>query len=79
MRSHLVSLICLFLLTSSAMSDDRTWLEIDGVVYGAKPDKLGPLGGGKGYANVVTKGDYTAGNLDALLDASAYSAILAQA
>jgi len=30
-------------------------VEIDNTVYGAKPDKRGPIGGGNGYANIVTK------------------------
>jgi len=65
---------CLFLLlmymTSPCIAvDEPTWTEIDGVVYGAKPDEQGPIGGGTGYANIVTKGHYTPKDLDALLDA----------
>jgi hypothetical protein len=44
-------------------------VEIDGVVYGARADERGPIGGGAGYVNIVTKGDFTANDLDALLDA----------
>ena len=44
-------------------------MEIDNTLYGAKPDKLGPIGGGNGYANIITKGDYTVVDLDALLSA----------
>ena len=36
----------------------KTWLEIGGVVYGAKPDERGPIGGGPGYGSIVTNGDY---------------------
>ncbi len=50
-------------------ADEPTWVEIDNVVYGAKPDGRGPIGGAKGYANIVTKGDYAVKDLDALLDA----------
>jgi Right handed beta helix region len=50
-------------------ADKPTWVEIDHVVYGAKPDKLGPIGGANGYANIITKGDYTVKNLDSLLKA----------
>jgi len=46
-------------------------VEIDGAVYGAKPDRRGPIGGGKGYANVVTAGDHIVKDLDGLLDALA--------
>jgi len=47
----------------------RTWVEIDGTIYGAKPDERGPIGGGKGYIKVVTGGDRRAANLDQLLAA----------
>jgi hypothetical protein len=50
-------------------ADEPTWVEIDNVVYGAKPDGRGPLGGGKGYANAVAGGDFIVKDLDALLEA----------
>jgi len=50
-------------------ADDLTWVKIDNVVYGARPDDRGPIGGGHGYANMVTSGDYAVENLEALLDA----------
>jgi len=50
-------------------AEQPTWVEIDNTVYGAKPDERGPIGGGNGYANITTKGDYTVKDLDALLDA----------
>jgi len=50
-------------------ADDLTWVKVDDVVYGAMPDDQGPIGGGHGYANVVTGGDYTVENLEELLDA----------
>ena len=46
-----------------------TWVEVNGMTYGAKADERGPIGGGAGYANSITKGDYTVKNLDGLLDA----------
>ncbi len=64
-------------LTASAIAPvlageaSQTWVEIDGVVYGAKPDARGPIGGGEGYRDIFTKGDFTPGNLDALLEALA--------
>jgi len=53
------------------MADDATWVDIGGVVYGAQPDERGPIGGGAGYAEIVTGGDYTVENLEALRDALA--------
>lgn len=47
----------------------RTWLELNGKLYGAQPDSAGPIGGGAGYANLVTKGDYTVEDVPGLLDA----------
>jgi hypothetical protein len=44
-------------------------VKVDNIVYGAKADERGPIGGGNGYANIVTKGDYTADNLNDLLEA----------
>ncbi len=48
-----------------------TYAEIDGAVYGAKPNEQGPIGGGAGYTRIVTKGDLTATDLDTLLEALA--------
>lgn len=47
----------------------RTWLDINKITYGARPDKSGPIGGEKGYNRIITRGDYTVDNLEALLDA----------
>ncbi len=54
---------------SCVAAEEQTWIEIDDVLYGARPDERGPTGGGNGYANVITKGDYTAADLDSLLEA----------
>jgi len=60
----------LFYIALPCLAGDKpTWVEIDNVVYGAKGDERGPIGGGKGYGNIVTKGDYAVKDLDALLDA----------
>lgn len=48
---------------------DDTWIEINGEVYGAKPDDRGPIGGGDGYGALVTGGDFEVSTLDGLLDA----------
>ncbi len=69
MKPCLFLLLLLWTTTSSVSADEPTWVEIDNVVYGAQPDERGPIGGGDGYAHVVTRGDYTAETLDTLLDA----------
>lgn len=55
------------LLPPVAPASDKTWVELDGQIYGAKPDDRGPLGGGPGYAAVVTAGDHQATSLDDLV------------
>ena len=69
-RTHTITLIWLLLavacLHAPATADDQTWALIDDKVYGAKPDEIGPIGGGAGYANVVTDGDYRVSNVDQL-------------
>jgi hypothetical protein len=54
---------------ASALVDRPTWVEIGGQVYGAKPDARGPIGGGSGYRAILTRGDFTATDLDSLLEA----------
>ena len=41
------------------------------MIYGAKPDARGPIGGGEGYTKRVTGGDYTVQDLEGLIDALA--------
>ena len=67
---HLAIVLILFCIALPCVAaDEPTWINIDNIVYGAKPDDRGPIGGGNGYVNIITKGDYTVRNLDALLDA----------
>ena len=67
---HLTILLVLFCVALPCVAaDESTWVQIDTIVYGAKPDDRGPTGGGNGYANIITEGDYTVRNLDTLLDA----------
>ena len=47
----------------------QTWAEIGGEVYGAKPDALGPIGGGQGYQRLLTTGQYQVATIDELLAA----------
>lgn len=49
----------------------QTWVELDNAIYGAKPDERGPIGGGKGFTDVVTAGDYTVRSLASLIEALA--------
>ncbi len=67
--SLFITLITVLMLSCPALAGEPTWLEIDGVVYGAKPDGQGPIGGGEGYQNMVTKGDFTVKDIDGLLAA----------
>ena len=46
-----------------------TFIEVDGKRYGAQPDEIGPIGGGKGYKRLVTTGDFIVKDLEALIDA----------
>ena len=48
---------------------ESTWIENDGVTYGAKPDASGPIGGGDGYDGIVVSGEHQATTIEELLDA----------
>ncbi len=50
-------------------AEPKTWVRLNGTVYGARPGDEGPIGGGAGYSRIVTKGDYTATDPDSLLAA----------
>jgi hypothetical protein len=65
----LVTAVIVFVSQPCIAAAEPTWIEIDNVVYGAKADGRGPIGGGNGYVNIITAGDYTVRDLDALLDA----------
>jgi len=72
----MVGALCALLTPAMAREDDvpmpalaQTWVEIDGEVFGARPDEVGPIGGGTGYTRVVTSGQYTVATIDELLDA----------
>jgi hypothetical protein len=66
MKTTSILLAILLTLACCVTAEEATWTEIDGVLYGAKPDERGPIGGGPGYAGIVTSGDYTAADVDAL-------------
>jgi hypothetical protein len=70
MPKHLLSLIPAFLIIAfPAFAAERTWVQIGNASFGAKPDDRGPIGGGNGYKNIVTGGDFVATSVDSLLDA----------
>ena len=52
-------------------TEEPTWVKIGETTYGACANERGPIGGGPGYAGVVTQGDLVAKDLDSLLDALA--------
>ena len=56
MNVRFILLIGWFVLPCFAMADEPIWVEIDDVVYGAKPGERGPIAGGDGYANIATGG-----------------------
>lgn len=49
----------------------RTWVEVEGVRYGALPDDRGPIGGGAGYTAVPERRDHVVRDLDELIGALA--------
>lgn len=49
-------------------AEKQTWKKIGNKIYGAKADEQGPIGGGEGYKRIVTKGDFVAEDLEALID-----------
>ncbi len=69
LRNLSLVLVLFCLVSTRSANDELTWVNINNTVYGAKPDKSGPIGGGTGYTNIITGGDYTVNDLDALLNA----------
>ena len=58
-------------------AEKPTFVSIDGKIYGALADEVGPIGGGVGYTRIVTKGDFVAtkpkrGTITTLHDARSY-------
>jgi hypothetical protein len=60
-----IILIVLLAAACSASAEEAT------ETFGALPDALGPIGGGPGYKNVLTKGNFAADTVDGLIDALA--------
>lgn len=59
-----------FLAAAAAgAAESPTFIELNGVIYGAQDSEYGPIGGGAGYVNTVTSGDFTATILEELIEA----------
>ena len=69
MKDLLIGLSIFCIVWPCIAAEQPTWVEIDNNVYGAKPDKRGPIGGRTDYANIIVKGDYIVKDLDELLEA----------
>lgn len=67
--SRIIVLLMSLTFAIPVHAEEATSVKVDGEIYGAQPDKVGPIGGGRGYTKIVTKGDLVAKNLDQLLDA----------
>ncbi|MBT3376516.1 MAG: hypothetical protein HN742_29510 [Lentisphaerae bacterium] len=65
----LVRIYAADVITPVLPASGKTWVEIDGTVYGAKPDKRGPIGGGNGYHEILQTGDYRVSNVDQFIEA----------
>lgn len=48
---------------------NTSWEEIDEIIYGAKPDSNGPIGGGSNFFNIIKSGTYNVENIDQLISA----------
>ncbi|MCE9590710.1 MAG: right-handed parallel beta-helix repeat-containing protein [Planctomycetes bacterium] len=54
---------------AAAVDPNTPMVRINGVVYGAEPDELGPIGGGDGYTKTFTRGDIEASTIAQLIAA----------
>jgi hypothetical protein len=61
----------LLFLDHTGFGAEATYIDVDGVVYGAKADERGPIGGGEGYVEIFETGDVVVTDLNALLEALA--------
>ena len=72
----MIKYLCAILLVLSSAcatgnTNESSWTEAEGTIYGAKPDDRGPIGGGEGYTGIVTTGDYIVTDLDSLISSLA--------
>lgn len=77
---RVANVACCFVLSIACARDTagpllpasgKTWIEIDGTIYGAKPDDRGPIGGGTGYREILKTGNYRVSNVDEFIEALA--------
>lgn len=65
-----ILLICTNIFSEkNNIQSDNTWLEINGQVFGAKPDESGPIGGEYGYKKIITEGNFNIKDIAGLQDA----------
>lgn len=64
-----VLLLCTNIFADKDIKSDNTWIEMNGQVFGAKPDERGPIGGSYGYNKIITEGNYNVKDIHGLLDA----------
>lgn len=68
------AICCILLINTNIFADNdiksgNTWTEINGQIFGAKPDERGPIGGGYGYRKIITEGNYAVKDIEGLQDA----------
>ncbi len=68
-RWAIITLAVSLAVCCCAQEGDVACVEREGFVYGAQPDERGPIGGGEGYAAIVTEGDFTVERLEDLIEA----------
>ncbi len=71
MKASVILAGTLWAATMSGMGEAPSFVTLNGVVYGAKADERGPIGGGQGYVNTVSSGDIIAATLEELIEALA--------
>ena len=59
----------LLLINSCNFNSEKFWAKEKNNIYGAKPNEIGPIGGGSGYTNYITEGDFTVHSVDELITA----------
>ena len=69
MRTFMILVSIMAIASSVIGADEAAFVESDDVIYGAKADEQGPIGGGVGYVNSVSSGDLTATTLEELIEA----------
>jgi hypothetical protein len=66
-KALIITTLFFFVLPLSAQIP--TSVKIGDTTFGAKADERGPIGGGSGYKNIVTTGNYIVNDLEGLIEA----------